>query len=80
MYQSDDEQLRTRAYAIWEREGCPDGKHQEHWDLAMKEMAGQAAPLLDQGPWRTAQEAGEQSNENSAKKAELLKPTAGIKR
>jgi hypothetical protein len=56
MYQSDDEQLRTRAYAIWEREGCPDGKHQEHWDLAVKEMAGQAAPSIDQGPWRIAQE------------------------
>lgn len=60
MYQSDDEQLRNRAYAIWEREGCPDGKHQEHWDLAVMEMAGQAAPKLDQGPWRTAEADGEQ--------------------
>jgi hypothetical protein len=50
MRQSEDEQLRARAYAVWEREGCPDGKSEEHWLLAMKEMAGQPAPPRDQGP------------------------------
>lgn len=61
MHQSDSEQLRARAYAIWEREGCPSGKDQEHWDLAVKEMAGQAAPSRDQGAWRTPQEDGPQA-------------------
>jgi len=60
MHQANDDQLRARAYAIWEREGCPSGKDREHWELAVKEMAGQAAPLRDQGPWRTPQENGPQ--------------------
>jgi hypothetical protein len=56
MYQSDDEQLRLRAYAIWERQGCPQGKDQEIWELAIREMNGQAAPQVDQGEWPKAQD------------------------
>jgi hypothetical protein len=55
MQHSNEDQLRARAYAIWEREGCPVGKDQEHWDLAVKEMNGQPRPQIDQGPWQTAQ-------------------------
>jgi hypothetical protein len=53
---SDEEQLRKHAYSIWERQGCPIGKDREIWDLAVKEMNGQAAPQIDQGEWRTPQE------------------------
>ncbi|MFF0924419.1 DUF2934 domain-containing protein [Rhizobium leguminosarum] len=60
MRQSNEEQLRARAYAIWERQGCPSGKDQEHWDLAVQEMNGQTAPERDRGPWRTPQEFGPQ--------------------
>jgi hypothetical protein len=74
MYQSDDEQLRARAYAIWEREGCPDGKHQEHWELAVKEMAGQAAPSINQGPWWNAQEDGAQPKVESRSATSRLTP------
>lgn len=56
MIQSDEDQLRARAYAIWEREGCPEGMAEAHWELAIKEMDGQPAPRKDEGPWRTAQE------------------------
>jgi hypothetical protein len=55
MYHSDEEQLRLRAYAIWERWGCPEGKDQEIWDLAIKEMNGQPVPQVDQGEWRKPQ-------------------------
>lgn len=65
MQRSRDDQLRARAYAIWEREGCPTGKALEHWALAIKEMAGQAAPSLDQGSWRTPQEDGPQADRKS---------------
>ncbi|MBY3369383.1 DUF2934 domain-containing protein [Rhizobium laguerreae] len=41
---NDEEQLRRRAYAIWERQGCPEGKDAEIWDLAVKEMNGQQPP------------------------------------
>ena len=34
---SDDE-IRTRSYLIWEREGCPEGKAEEHWLQAKAEL------------------------------------------
>jgi hypothetical protein len=41
------ERIRERARAIWEREGRPEGRHEEHWRQAEKETnaenaAGQA--------------------------------------
>ena len=35
-----DKLIERRAYAIWEREGRPDGKHDEHWQRASHEMHG----------------------------------------
>lgn len=32
--------IRRRAYAIWEREGRPDGCHEDHWRRARNEMHG----------------------------------------
>ncbi|MCT2581267.1 MAG: DUF2934 domain-containing protein [Mesorhizobium sp.] len=32
------ERIRQRAHEIWEREGRPDGREQEHWDKATKEI------------------------------------------
>ncbi len=49
MRQSNEEQLRARAYAIWERQGCPEGRDQEIWELAVKEMNGQPAPQMYKG-------------------------------
>ena len=40
---SSDERIRRRAYEIWEREGRPNGRDQEHWREAEAELAG-AAP------------------------------------
>ena len=31
--------IRTRAYAIWESEGCPHGRDLEHWTRASQELA-----------------------------------------
>jgi hypothetical protein len=56
MEYSDEEQLRRRAYSIWERQGCPHGKDEEIWELAVKEMNRQAAPQIDQGEFPKAQE------------------------
>lgn len=37
---SDDEaQVRSRAYAIWEERGRPDGDHEEHWREASEKHA-----------------------------------------
>ena len=34
-----EEEIRARSYQIWEREGCPDGKAEEHWLRAEAELA-----------------------------------------
>lgn len=31
--------IEERAYQIWEEEGCPDGKHVDHWLRAEQEIA-----------------------------------------
>lgn len=33
-----EEKIRQRAYELWEAEGRPDGKQQEHWDRAVREI------------------------------------------
>lgn len=39
--ESDKEDLiRRRAYALWEKEGRPEGKQEEHWRRAHEEMHG----------------------------------------
>jgi hypothetical protein len=37
------ERIRQRAHAIWEREGHPHGRDQEHWDRAEKEIVAEDA-------------------------------------
>ncbi|WP_151613576.1 DUF2934 domain-containing protein [Sinorhizobium alkalisoli] len=34
-----EELIRRRAYAIWEKEGRPDGQDKRHWEQASREMA-----------------------------------------
>jgi hypothetical protein len=38
MMNDDDERIRDRAYAIWEREGRPHGRHESHWHRALAEL------------------------------------------
>lgn len=35
---SRDEQIRARAYRIWEEEGRPHGVHDDHWRRAEQEI------------------------------------------
>jgi hypothetical protein len=39
-----NERIRHRAYEIWEREGRHEGKHDEHWHRAAREIEGEAKP------------------------------------
>jgi hypothetical protein len=32
------EEIATSAYYLWEREGCPHGRDQEHWYNAIQEV------------------------------------------
>jgi hypothetical protein len=48
----DLERIRQRAYELWQKEGQPEGKQQEHWDQAVREIAGnpdQSGAQLDSG-------------------------------
>lgn len=43
----DEERIRRRAHEIWEREGCPEGRQDAHWEQARRELEGEeesAAP------------------------------------
>jgi hypothetical protein len=33
-----EEAIRQRSYEIWQREGCPEGKSEEHWFRARVEL------------------------------------------
>lgn len=35
--QEDERAIRERAYFIWKREGCPNGRTLDHWKLAIVE-------------------------------------------
>jgi hypothetical protein len=35
------ERIRQRAQAIWEREGRPEGRHEDHWREAEKEIGAE---------------------------------------
>jgi hypothetical protein len=34
-----ENRIRRRAYQIWEREGRPEGREEDHWKLASEEIA-----------------------------------------
>lgn len=39
----DENRVRQRAYEIWEREGRPGGKEEEHWHQANREIRDEGA-------------------------------------
>ena len=45
-----DAHIAKRAYEIWEREGRPQGREQQHWDEAATEIDGEAPERPDAGP------------------------------
>ncbi|HEV7267166.1 MAG TPA: DUF2934 domain-containing protein [Falsiroseomonas sp.] len=52
---SDEQRIRHRAHEIWEREGRPEGRHEDHWARARHEISkelaepGSATSSLDDG-------------------------------
>lgn len=37
--------IQNRAYALWEREGRPEGRHLHHWVIAEQQINAEAAAL-----------------------------------
>jgi len=52
MNEEMESRIRRRAYLLWERENCPEGKHLDHWFAAKAEIeAGQdAESVADEEP------------------------------
>lgn len=46
MFHDDQDLIRARAHQIWEREGRPEGRHLEHWEMASAELAAEAKPAV----------------------------------
>jgi Protein of unknown function (DUF2934) len=42
MTEISEDDVRTRAYALWEAAGCPDGSHEEHWQEALRQLTEEA--------------------------------------
>src|SRR3954470_2354001 len=38
MSPEQEDRIKQRAYEIWEREGCPDGRDDVHWSMAVQEI------------------------------------------
>jgi len=37
-----DQDIRERAYALWEQDGRPEGRHEDHWHRARSDLSGRA--------------------------------------
>lgn len=49
-----EEEIRSRSYLIWEREGCQDGKSEEYWLRAKTELEAEL-----EANWHAASMEGE---------------------
>jgi hypothetical protein len=57
-----DQRVKERAYELWENEGRPSGRHDDHWDRARREIddedrgrgSGVEAPPAESPAKRTA--------------------------
>jgi hypothetical protein len=55
MAKDGNELIKQRAYAIWEEEGRPDGRHDDHWKQASQEVHGlEDAPKIVKKPAHVA--------------------------
>jgi len=64
MASNHEEKVRTRAYEIWEREGRPTGRAQQHWEQARREIEnesrqGQAPSPRASARWSPSPDEGE---------------------
>ncbi|WP_438750270.1 DUF2934 domain-containing protein [Pararhizobium sp. O133] len=41
-----EDQIRDRAYSLWQSEGSPDGRHADHWRRAEEEIGGENIATL----------------------------------
>ncbi len=80
-YDVSEERIRERAYHLWEQDGSPEGKADEYWDKALKQIEaeggdepGDAGVSADQSSKRSFE--GEVPQEESAAPAQVDSPRA----
>jgi hypothetical protein len=39
-----EEQVRTLAFYLWEKDGSPDGRAQDYWEKARQQLAAEGSP------------------------------------
>jgi Protein of unknown function (DUF2934) len=44
-----EDRIRQRAYELWEQEGRPDGRAQQHWDRAAQDLDREDADIRREG-------------------------------
>ncbi|WP_108397479.1 DUF2934 domain-containing protein [Devosia submarina] len=48
-----EDQIKRRAYELWEADGCPAGQDQNYWFKALGELASAAAKTIKPARKRT---------------------------
>lgn len=72
-----DEEIRQIAYRLWQEEGCPDGRHAEHWIKAESIWhARQDTTQPDQQPQPKAKRARRKTSPPAKTKGRAVKPKA----
>jgi hypothetical protein len=62
--------VEQRAYALWQAEGKPHGKHEEHWQRAVCEIEAEDerdSPATRSGPRRTSRRDAVRSRASSSR-------------
>jgi hypothetical protein len=59
--------IEQRAYALWEAEGQPHGRHEEHWTRAAREIESEetASDIVQRSARRTSGKGGANSGTHS---------------
>lgn len=74
MTERDEDLIKKRAYALWESEGRPEGRHDEHWDKAFRELVD-ADNTAVQGEPAQASQGGAPQGEPEANAPPVDKPS-----
>jgi hypothetical protein len=69
MIDDREQEIRERAYAIWERDGCPAGVAEDHWHEAAREVNGPQEASVAAEIARPAKAAGARSPAKKGAKA-----------
>ncbi len=66
MQEDRSKKVEERAHGIWESEGRPDGKHDEHWKRAEQELSeGEKHSEVSETPSTTASSGSEKRRRQS---------------